>query len=380
MTERKPKLMFFVTEDWYFVSHRLPLAQTALAAGYDVSLVTRVGDDADTIRDSGIRLYPLDIHRSGGNPFRETRTFLELKRIYAHEKPDIVHHVAMKPVVYGSLAARMVGVKGVVNALAGMGFVFSSSSRKARWLKPLVRRVLKYAVSPYNARLILQNTDDVRMFGEEGLIDPALIRLIRGSGVDPSSYPAVPENNAGLPLVVLPARLLRDKGVLEFVDAARILRQRGVAARFALVGEPDPLNPASFNEEDILSWQEEGLVECWGWRDDVAAVFAQANIVCLPSYREGLPKALLEAAASGRAIVATDVPGCREIVRDGVNGWLVPPRDPAALAAALHEAIRRPDLRSLYGRKARAVVEREFSLELVGAETLGIYAELTGKI
>ncbi len=267
-----------------------------------------------------------------------------------------MHHVALKPVIYGSIAARQTHVKGTVNALMGLGWIFSSDSRKARALRPLVRTALRYALTGQGKRVIVQNKDDAELLVTQGLAPADAIRLIRGSGVDPAKYPAA-DPPPGVPLVVLPARMLADKGVVEFMQAAAMLKSERVVARFALVGQPDPVNPAAIAPELIERFVREGHVEHWGWREDMTRVFFESSLVCLPSYREGLPKALLEAAASARAIVATDVPGCREIVRPGENGWLVPPRNAAALAAALKEAIARPDLRARYGAAGRRLVE-----------------------
>ena len=323
---RRPKLLYLVSEDWYFVSHRLPLAIAAKAAGFEVSVATRVQHHGDAIREAGLRLFPITFARAGLRPLRELRSIRELIALYRREAPDLVHNVALKPVIYGTIAARLAGSKGTVNALMGLGWVFSSDSLKARTLRPFVRRALRSALSGPRTRVIVQNADDAALLRNEGLARPECICLIRGSGVDPSNY-ATDRPPDEVPLVVLPARLLADKGVMEFVDAAAMLKKDGVRARFALVGAYDTGNPAALNPEKVEALADAAGVEVWGWRDDMPRVFAQAGIVCLPSYREGLPKALLEAAASARAIVATDVPGCREIVRPGQNGWLVPPRD-----------------------------------------------------
>ena len=371
------KLLYLVTEDWYFVSHRLALAVAAREAGYDVVVATRVDRHAESIRDAGLGLIPLDFSRSGLGPFHEARTIARLAALYRREAPALVHHVAMKPVIYGSLAARAAGIKGVVNAMMGLGYVFSSQSAKARLLRPAVRQGLRSALRGRNTRVIVQNEDDFALFAKERLARENDLRLIRGSGVDPDAY-EVKDPPPGVPLVVLPARILADKGVREFVAAARQLKDEGIAARFALVGDPDPLNPASIPAVEIASWVADATIEHWGWRpaSEMAGILAEAAIVCLPSYREGLPKALLEAAASGRAIVATDVPGCREIVRPGVNGWRVPARDDSSLAAALRAAILDPGLCKKYGAAGRAMVEQEFSLQSVIRDTLAVYREL----
>ena len=373
-----PKLLFLVTEDWYFCSHRLPLARAAKAAGYEVVVATRVSAHADAITAEGFKLVPIGLRRSGRNPWRELKAILEIVGIYRRERPDLVHHVALKPVLYGAIAARLAHVPAVVNALAGLGFVFASASRKARLLRPWVAGALRLSVDADDSALIVQNPDDRKMLVEAGIVKAARIRLIRGSGVDIRRFAPSPEP-AGTPLVMLPSRLLWDKGVGEFVAAAGLLRERGAEARFALVGDGDPGNPATIPEGRLRAWQAEGAVEWWGRREDMPAVLSSAAIVCLPSYREGLPKVLLEAAACGRPLVATDVPGCREIVIDGGNGLLVPPRDAPALAEAIGRLIKEPGLRADMGRRGRELVEAQFSEERVVAQTLAVYRELAGR-
>jgi len=367
-----PKLLYLVTEDWYFCSHRLPLARAARAAGFRVSVVTRVQQHAEQIRAAGLELIPLNLLRRSANPVRELATVGKIAATYRRVRPDIVHHVAMKPVLYGSLAAWWAGTPHVVNALAGLGYVFSSSDAKARLLRPLVETGLRALLNRGNSRLIIQNPDDIALLTGQGVVDAARTVLIRGSGVDLSRFEpgAEPE---GEPLVVLPARMLRDKGVEEFVAAARQLKRAGVSARFALVGDPDPENPAAISLSQLGAWRNEGVVECWGWRDDMAEVFKQATLVCLPSYREGLPKALIEAAACERALVTCDVPGCREVVRHGDNGLLVPARDSVALAQALRALLDNPSLRQAMARRSRERAVQEFSVERVIGDTLALY-------
>jgi glycosyltransferase involved in cell wall biosynthesis len=372
---RRPRLLFLVTEDWYFCSHRLPLAAAAREAGFDVSVATRVREHGDEIRRAGLEAIPIGLARRSMNPYRELRSLAEIVRIYRSTKPDIVHHVALKPIVYGSIAARLAGVPAVVNALAGLGYVFSSHDRKARLLRPAVVAMFRTLLDRPQSRLIVQNPDDLAFLVTAGVVDARRAALIRGSGVDTRRILPVPEPG-GVPLVVLPARMLRDKGVYEFVAAGERLRAEGVAARFALVGDPDPHNPASIPEDTLRRWSDGGAVEWWGWRDDMAAVFGQCHVVCLPSYREGLPKALIDGAASGRAIVTSDVPGCREVVREGENGLLVPPRDGTALAAALRRLLEDAGLRRAMGERGRARAVAEFSLDRVIQETLGLYRGL----
>jgi glycosyltransferase involved in cell wall biosynthesis len=375
-TGARPRLLFLVTEDWYFCSHRLPLAVAAREAGFEVSVATRVRAHGDRIRAAGLELIPLDWSRRSVNPLREIAPLVQIVAAYRRLRPSIVHHVAVKPVLYGSLAARIARVPGVINALAGLGYVFSSSDWKARALRPAVRTAFHLLLDARNSRLIVQNPDDRDLITRSGMVQAQRIAVIRGSGVDLVLFHPRPQPQ-GVPLVVLPARMLRDKGVHEFVEAARRLKREGVAARFALVGEADAENPASIPAGRLQEWAAEGTVEYWGWRDDMAEVLAQCSVVCLPSYYgEGLPKSLLEAAASGRAIVTCDVPGCREAVEDGASGLLVPPRDAAALAAALRRLLADAALRASMGARGRQRAQAEFSLTRVNADTIALYREL----
>lgn len=368
----RPKLLFFVTEDWAFCSHRLPLAVAAIEDGYDVALVTRVRNHGQLIRDAGIRLIPFEVARRSMNPFMELGVLLRLIGVYRRERPDIVHHVTIKPVMYGSIAARMVGNPCVVNAMTGLGWMFISRNFFVRVMRVMLRKVLRLLLK--RGRLIVQNEDDLELFVRFGNRRES-IRLIRGSGVDVAEF--IPhEHGDGMPVVVLAARMLWDKGIGEFVGAARDLLRKGVIARFVLVGEPDAENPASIAEAQIREWVSEGIVEWWGYRGDMPAVYDQTDIACLPSYREGLPKSLLEAAAAGLPIVTTDVPGCREAVRDGDNGLLVPVCDKDALADALSRLLSDRELRSRMGQRGRERAESEFSLEQVIGETLSVYREL----
>lgn len=371
------RLLFFVSEDWYFCSHRLPIALAARAAGYEVGVVTRVGQHGAAIRDHGVSLFPLELARGGLNPVRDLGALRTLLRACRGFRPDILHAVAMKPVVYGAVAAAFAGVPHTVNALGGLGYVFTSEQRLARLLRPFALLAYRLALGRRSARLVLQNADDLAALEARGIASRARTTLIRGSGVDLAEYRPAPEP-VGVPLVVFPARLLWDKGVAEYVAAAESLKRDGVAARFALAGDADPENPASVPRDWIEGKVRAGAVEWLGWQDRMSEVFARASIVCLPSYREGLPKALIEAAACGRPIVTTDVPGCREVVTDGENGLLVPARDVAALSRALGRLIGDSVLRTRFGAAGRARAEREFAVERVVDATLAVYRELLG--
>jgi glycosyltransferase involved in cell wall biosynthesis len=373
----KPKLLFLVTEDWYFCSHRLSHAVAALGAGYQVSVVTRVNQHADAIRAAGLTVIPLKrMRRSGANPLLELASLCELWRIYRFEKPDLVHHVGLKPVVYGTLVARLLGVCGVVNALAGLGFVFSSGQNFARILRPAVKYVLFCLLNLRNSRVIVQNNNDFDVLTKVIGIASRDVRLIRGAGVDLRLYGGQ-QLAAGPPLVVLIARMLWDKGVGDFVRAAIRLRSAGILARFVLVGAPDSENPTSVSECQLRTWHDNGNIEWWGYRADIPTVLSMASISCLPTfYGEGVPKALIEAMASSRAIVTSDIPGCRELVTDGLNGILVAPRDVDALSAALKVLILNPKRCRQMGMAGRKIVEQSLSLDRVLKETLALYAEL----
>lgn len=363
------KLLFFVTEDYYFVSHRLTLAVAARAAGYDVAVVTRVRRDGDTIRAAGLRVIPFENVRSSLNPLRDLVTLWRLAAVYRRERPDVVHNVAMKPVLYGSTAARIAGTPCVVNAIAGMGWLFTSHSGVAQLVKPAVRAALRVALNRGIA--LVQNPDDESLLREMG-VRPEGIRRIAGAGVDVHRFAPSPAPD-GPAVVLFPARLLWDKGIGEFVAAARQLRGEGVRARFVVAGERDPLNPASVSAEQLDRWVGEGIIEYRGWVSDMPGLMAGSHIVCLPSYREGLPKSLIEGAAAGRAIVTTDVPGCRQVVAHGQNGLLVPRGDASALAAALARLIADPELRERMAAHGRARAEQEFALDVVIRETLALY-------
>ncbi len=369
-----PHLMFVVTEDWYFASHRLALAKAACEAGYRVSVVTRVQDHGGEITAAGVKVIDWRHQRGRLNPLGAASSLKELVRIYRRERPDIVHHVALEPALLGSVAARMTGVPRVINAVAGMGWLYASRDGLAASLRPAVRQTLSRLFRHRSAYTVVQNPDDEQLVARLGVPADRLER-VSGSGVDLSLFPGTAEP-AGVPVVVLPARLLVDKGVNEFVEAVRLLRSRGVELRAVLAGEPDLKNRASVSVAAIDAWVREGVVEHLGWVKDMPSLLAASHIVCLPSYREGLPKALLEAAAAARAIVTTDVPGCRSVVRDGENGLLVPSRDVVALANAMQRLIEDRELRARMGACGRRRAEEEWASTVVIEQMLAFHARV----
>jgi glycosyltransferase involved in cell wall biosynthesis len=379
MKNQKVKILFLVTEDWYFWSHRLPLARAARDEGFEVIVATHVRDYGGRIIQEGFSLIPIKLRRLNRNPLRQIISIIELIKIYRAERPDIVHQVAIKAVVFGTLAAKAARIPAVINALAGMGYVFSSSQTRAKVLKPLIRAAFRLILNVRNGGVIIQNPDDLELLVKSNIMKRENAYLIKGSGVDPNRFFMTPEM-PGEPLIILASRMLRDKGIYEFVEAARKLLVTGVKGRFVLIGKVDSDNPASIPVAQLKEWHVEGIVEWWGYREDMPAIFSQAHIVCLPSfYGEGVPKVLIEAASCGRAIVTTDTPGCREIVRDGENGFLVPPHDDKALAQAIRRLIDNPSLREKMGERGREIAIREFSLDRVISETMALYRDLLPK-
>lgn len=364
------KLLFVVTEDWYFASHRLALGVAAQQAGFDVVVATRFSEHRKIIEECGLRAVQFEMNRRGLNPFALFREAVSLAAILRREHPDIVHLVALRPVVVGALAARLVGIKGVVSAVTGMGFLFAAGGRLP-WIRGVLQKALPSLLS--RGLTIVQNGDDGRQLQSFGLSESRL-RHIPGAGVDIDRF--TPTVGVNEPIVVMMAcRLLWDKGVGEFVEAARMLNGRN--ARFVLVGAVDSGNPAAISDSQLQRWVAEGVVEWWGHSKDMAATLSQADIYCLPSsYREGMPKVLLEAMACGKACVTTDAPGCRDAVRNGDNGLLVPIKDAVALAAAIARLIDDPASRGRMGMRGRERAVQEFSQQRVIEATLAVYREV----
>ena len=380
VSERKPssaplgtRLLFVLNDAPFFVSHRIAIATAALRAGYEVH-VAAPHDSVATpvIRSAGCVVHDLRLDRSGIDAGAELRLLVDLCQLHRRIRPAITHHVTVKPVLLGSLAQRLVGHGVVVNAVPGLGYLYLSRGTMASLRRAALRVLYRVALRRPSSFAIFQNPDDLALFVRLGMVRADHAVLIRGSGVDLEQFPFVKPSDASR-TVVLPARMLGDKGVREFVGAARMLRARGVVARCVLVGGLD-VNRAAVARSELDAWQSEGIVEWLGRRDDMPEIMRDAAIVCLPSYREGVPKALLEAAATGRPIVTTDVPGCREVVTNGVNGLLVPPRDVPALADALQALLADSALRDRMGRAGRYRAEREFSREDVADVTLALYA------
>lgn len=371
------RLLIVINESAFFLSHRAEIASAAAAQGFDVHVATPPGAGVDAIRARGFMHHPIEMTRSGTDLLGEWRAFRSIRRVIAEVRPDIVHLVTMKPVIYGGVAARLARVPGVVAAIAGLGHLFGEGVER-RAFRAVVAPLFRFALGGSAVRVIFQNEDDrLRMMRFAGLPTENTV-LIRGSGVTLTDFPAAGEPDS-TPAVVFASRLIWPKGVAEFGEAAKLLRGRGSNARFLLAGDIDPDNPRSLSDTDVERLRAEGVVEVLGHVGDIPALFAASHIVVLPSYYgEGLPKVLLEAAAAGRPVVTTDHPGCRDAIEPGVTGLLVPPRDAQRLADAIELLLRDPQRRQAMGRAARELAEREFGIERVVASHLEIYRTLGG--
>ena len=372
------RLLMVVNHAGFFLSHRLPLALAARDRGWDIRIVTPRSKHVPIIEAAGLPWREIPLHRSRVNPVGEVTTLRSLTRLYRAERPALVHQVTTKPVLYGTVAARRAGVPAVVNALAGMGHVFLAGDPLHRILRVAVRAGFRFSLRHPRMKVIFQNEDDRSIFVGGQILDPGETVIIPGSGVDPQLFSPSPRGRSDPPLVILPSRMLFTKGVGEFVEAAQSLKRRGVHARFALVGESDPDNPASVPVEILRRWEAEGFVEMWGRREDMPAVYAQADLVVLPSYREGMPKVLIEAALCGLASVTADVPGCRDVVVDGLTGRVVPRQNlQQGLERVMEELLANAETREAMGRRARERALGVYTLERVIATTLDLYEEMT---
>ena len=372
------KIIFFANTDWYLYNFRLPLAKYLRDHNLEVVMLSPIGPYGKLLSAEGFRWIGLDMNRRSLNPGRELGLIRRIAAVYAAEKPDIVHHFTIKCVVYGSLIARWQGIRNRVNAVTGLGYVFSADGLRARLLRPVVRSLIRAALGGDGSCLILQNKDDVDAFTASRLADQKSTHLIMGSGVDTGLFRPHADRRDGSSVmrVLLASRLLWDKGIREYIAAARLLRKQGLAVEFLLAGSPDAGNPGSVSSSQVTKWQKTGCVTYLGHVSDMPGLLREIDVAVLPSYREGVPRSLLEAAACALPIITTDVPGCREVVSHGVNGLLVPARDPAALADAIRCLYDAPGERLRMGREARLKAVTEFDQTIVFKKTLGVYQAL----
>lgn len=370
------RVLFVVNEDWYFWSHRRELALAAQSEGYEVWLAAHFSSHRPRIEALGIRCVPLPIARGLSAPFQDLNVMLQLAALIRHQRPSIVHAVALKSILLCTVAARLSRDTIFCLAATGLGHLFTEHSLRNRLLRKLIVPLLSRLARHPRGLFIVQNQDDLQTLLRLGVGSANDFVQIRGSGVDIERFVPSPLPRDAVPLVLMPARVLKDKGVLEFAEAARLLAAQGIACRCVLVGGLDSGNPSALSHTELMALCAESNLTWWDHRDDLPTLLREATLVCLPSYREGLPKALLEAAACGRPMVATDVPGCREICVDRITGRLVPAQDGRALAMAIVEMLDDPDSLTCMGQAARALVEQEFSSAVINRQTLDVYAQL----
>jgi glycosyltransferase involved in cell wall biosynthesis len=370
------KFLFVINSDWGFLLYRTPLAIAAKNKGIQVWVASPDTGDANKIIAMGFNFIELPMSRKGVNILNEFFTFLRILKIYYQLKPDLIHHVTIKPIIYGTIASAILNKAFVVNAISGLGFTFSSGS-SSRLLKFLVKNLLKISLKYQKSKIIFQNPDDFNLFIENKLISSNQGVLIKGSGVDCKVFsPSLSDFNKEK-IVILPSRMIVEKGIYEFVDAARLLHLEFPNVRFVLVGKIDSGNPSSIDYFEIMAWEKEGILEWWGHQSDMVTVLNKGTMVVLPTfYGEGLPKVLLEAAACSKPIISTNVPGCKEIVRHEVNGLLIPPKDEVALAEAIRRLLDNPEFAKQLGENGREIVKNEFSEELVVEKTFEVYDHL----
>ncbi|MFH7409695.1 glycosyltransferase family 4 protein [Acinetobacter variabilis] len=369
------KIVYIINVDWFFISHRLPIALEALKQGHDVYVFTKDTGKMEYLKSLGIRVCPINLERGSVNPVQSLKLLLDLREKITSIQPDVVHLVTIKPVLIGGLASILAKVPSIVYAISGLGFIFTNTMPKAKILRLGIIPLYRLALSAKNKTVIVQNLDDLRILRQYVAIPESQTTLIPGSGVDLKQFDFQP-----LPLtnkiVLMACRLLADKGVYEFQKSAQLLKEKYPEVRFVLVGGIDPDNPASLTEQELNEWVQKGDLEWWGHQNNMPEVLSQATVVVLPSYREGMPKVLLEAQALGRPIVTTDVPGCREAIEDGKTGFLAQVKDEKSLANEIEKLIINDELCLEFSRNARALAEQKFDIEQVVKTHMNIYENL----
>ncbi|WP_339138128.1 MAG: glycosyltransferase family 4 protein [Candidatus Electrothrix sp. GW3-4] len=370
------KIVFFANTDWYLYNFRLGLARSLRAQGAEVVMMSPHGEYGARIEAEGFRWISLPMNRRSLNPFQEIRLLHYISSMYKKEQPDVVHNFTIKSVVYGSLAAQAVGVKKRIHAVTGLGHIFISQSLRARILRPLVKGLLRLALRGKGSRLILQNHDDRDLFLQHNLLTLKRIFIIRGSGVDTERFAPIQRKRKGKFRILLAARLLWEKGIKEYVEAAQFLSHRTDELEFLLAGAADPGNPSAVPEQEIRKWQEEGLITILGHVEDMQQLMTEVDLMVLPSWREGTPRGLLEAASMALPIITTDAPGCREVVENEKNGFLVPAGDAVALAEKIEYLLDNPGTCSRFGQAGREKMCSEFAQEIVFRQTWEVYRSL----
>ena len=371
------KILFLVTDDWYFLSHRLHLARGVRDAGAEVVVVTSRGEGVAAIEDEGFTFRPIRFRRTLGGQALNLPLIAQLTRLYRRERPDLVHHVSFLPLFYGSMAAARAGVPAVVNAVTGLGHAFSNENGRGKLLRLGLERAYRRGLRGENVHALFQNAEDRAHFLELGLVPEERCTCTPGSGVDTEHFEPRTEPATTRPVLLHASRMLWSKGVGDSVEASRILTRRGVAHDLVLAGRTHATNPEAITEAELRAWEAEGVASWRGHVEDMRELYARSHVVLLPTrYREGVPMALLEAASAGRPILATDMPGCRDVVINGVNGYTVPPGSPEQMADALEPLLADAALRRRMGEAGRRHVVAHFSKEIVIEETLAVYRSL----
>lgn len=379
--KKKKKLLFLVNNLSFFISHRLSIAEAAIAKGYDIFIgYGKLGDaDLKLLEKKNFKVNYIEMHSSSFNIFKDFKTIFYIWKFFKKVKPDIIHLITIKPYLYGGIVSRLLGVQSLVSAVSGLGTLFINNNLKNRLVRLILYPFYCLAFNHSNQRIIIQNKEDIKELINWGVLLKSKVKLIKGSGVKIDNFKDLDERQ-GIPVVCFAARLLWNKGVYELVQAARILKARGIKAKFFLAGDLDIGNPSGLNIKDLNELKKEDHIEFIGYQKDIPKLYALSHIICLPSYREGLPKALIEAAAASRAIVTTDVPGCRDSIIPNKTGLLVPIKDPQKLAEALKWLIEHPKERLSMGKAGRKFAEKEFKIEKIVQEHLDIYEELSNKV
>lgn len=378
--KNKYKVIILVNNLKFFITHRFPIAEALNKKGYKIVIAygESENEDINFLHKRGLETFYIPIYRGSINLFKECKTFFKILRFFIEQKPDLVHLVTIKPYLYGGIISRLTNVPNVVSAVSGLGSLFISKSLKIKSLKLLLYPMFKIAFNHKNQKTIFHNNDDLNYLLRWGVINARKTILVKGSGVNLKNFHHLKEY-PGLPVVCFSARLLRDKGVIEFILASKIIKNEGIKARFIIAGDLDKQNPTGLKLDELENLNKDNCVEFLGYQDDIPDLFSKSHIICLPSYREGMPKSLLEAAAASRSIVTTDVPGCRDAIIPNKTGLLVPIKNAKKLAEAIKFLINHPKKRTLMGKEGRRLAEKEYKIEKIIQNHLDIYEELFKK-
>ena len=375
--KKNKKILFLVNYLSFFLSHRLPVAEALLAKGFEVFIGYGElrGADPKLLEQRGFKVDFIPMQPGGLNLLKDLKTLYYIWVFFKRVEPDIVHLITIKPYLYGGIISRLCGVRGLITAVSGLGTLFVNKDLKSKLIRLLLYPIYKLAFNHLNQKVIVQNKDDLKVLVNWGVLNPSKVKLLKGSGVKLENFTNLDEPG-GTTTVCFAARLLRDKGVYEYVSAVRLLKERGIKAQFLLAGDLDINNPTGLKLDDLNKIKNECYVKILGHQKDIATLYAKSHIICLPSYREGFPKSLIEAAAAGRAVVTTDVPGCRDAIIPNKTGLLVPIKDSQKLADALQWLIENPKERIIMGKEGRKFAEKEFSIEKIILNHLDIYQDL----